>query len=97
MSWRGQVERFDRSTRHATLDSVESHAPQLNCSKPGPPSPPSPLCTHAPHTAVQDKMMECAARFSQAAAELQYMGVIRPATRRRGDFVQRCMHMPVVA
>ncbi len=32
---------------------------------------------------------ELAARFSQATADLQYVGLIKPAKRRRGDFVQR--------
>ncbi len=39
---------------------------------------------------------EVAARFSQAAAELQYVGLIKPAKRRRGDYVQRTAHMPAV-
>lgn len=37
---------------------------------------------------------ELAARFSQATAELQYAGLIKPAKRRRGDFVQRTVHQP---
>ena len=37
---------------------------------------------------------ELAARFSQATAELQFVGFIRPAKRRRGDYAQRMIHMP---
>jgi len=37
---------------------------------------------------------ELAARFSQAAAELQFVGLLRPTKRRRGDHVQRAAHMP---
>ncbi|KAL4437146.1 hypothetical protein ABPG75_004285 [Micractinium tetrahymenae] len=37
-----------------------------------------------------------AARFSQAAAELQYVGLIKPAKRRRGNYVQRMAHMPAL-
>lgn len=37
---------------------------------------------------------ELAARFSQATAELQYVGLIKPARRRRGDYVQRTVHQP---
>jgi chemotaxis protein histidine kinase CheA len=37
---------------------------------------------------------ELAARFSQATADLQYVGLIKPAKRRRGDYVQRMVHMP---
>lgn len=32
---------------------------------------------------------ELRARFSQATQELQYVGLIKPAKRRRGDYVQR--------
>lgn len=39
---------------------------------------------------------EVAARFSQATADLQYVGLIKPAKRRRGDYVQRTAHMPAV-
>ena len=37
---------------------------------------------------------EVAARFSQATAELQYLGLVKPAKKRRGDYVQRLVHMP---
>ena len=37
---------------------------------------------------------ELAARFSHATAELQYIGFIKPSKRRRGDYVQRTVHMP---
>lgn len=37
---------------------------------------------------------EVLARFSQAVAELQYIGMVRPAKKRRGDHVQRAVHMP---
>lgn len=40
----------------------------------------------------QEKIL--AARFSQAAAELQLVGLIKPVTKRRGDFVVRTVHMP---
>lgn len=40
------------------------------------------------------RQRELAARFSQATAELQYIGFIKPARKRRGDFVQRVVHMP---
>lgn len=43
--------------------------------------------------ALQQKRRELAARFSQATAELQYVGLIKPAKRRRGDYVQRTVHM----
>ena len=39
---------------------------------------------------------ELAARFSQATSELQLLGLIKPARRRRGDFVQRLVHMPAL-
>lgn len=39
---------------------------------------------------------EVAARFSQATAELQFLGLIRPATRRKAEMVQRCVHMPAL-
>lgn len=44
--------------------------------------------------ASKARRLELAARFSHAAAELQYVGLIKPAKRRRGDFVQRVLHMP---
>lgn len=44
--------------------------------------------------AERKRRRELAARFSQATAELQYIGVIKPAKRRKGDFVQRVVHMP---
>ncbi len=37
---------------------------------------------------------ELVARFSHAAAELQFVGLLRPARRRRGDAVERVVHMP---
>uniref|UniRef100_A0A1D1ZPQ3 Uncharacterized protein n=1 Tax=Auxenochlorella protothecoides TaxID=3075 RepID=A0A1D1ZPQ3_AUXPR len=40
--------------------------------------------------------MQVAARFSQAVSELQFVGLIRHATRRKGDYVQRCMYMPAI-
>jgi Origin recognition complex winged helix C-terminal len=40
------------------------------------------------------KRKELAARFAQATAELQFVGLIKPAKRRRGDYVQRGVHMP---
>lgn len=43
-----------------------------------------------------EQAREVAARFSQATAELQYVGLIKPARRRRGDYVQRTAHMPAV-
>lgn len=39
---------------------------------------------------------ELAARFSQATAELQYVGLIKPSRRRRGDYVQRLVHQPAL-
>lgn len=39
--------------------------------------------------AAAQQQRELAARFSQATAELQYVGLIKPAKRRRGDYVQR--------
>jgi len=45
-----------------------------------------------PHTAqpVDPKHLEAVqARFTRAAAELQFLGLVRPTKRRRGDFVQR--------
>lgn len=44
--------------------------------------------------AARRRRQELAARFSQATAELQYVGLIKPAKRRRGDFVQRVVHFP---
>lgn len=44
--------------------------------------------------AEKKRRQELAARFSQATAELQYVGLIKPARRRRGDYVQRVVHMP---
>ncbi len=40
------------------------------------------------------RVRELTARFSQATAELQYVGLIKPARRRHGDYVQRVVHMP---
>jgi len=40
------------------------------------------------------RVQELAARFSQAAAELQFVGLLRQAKRRRGEHVQRAVHMP---
>jgi hypothetical protein len=40
------------------------------------------------------RLEELAARFSQATAELQFVGLIKPAKRRRGDCVARLVHMP---
>ena len=40
------------------------------------------------------RLRELAARFTQATCELQLVGLIKPAKRRRGDYVQRCVHMP---
>lgn len=40
------------------------------------------------------RVRELTARFSQATAELQYVGLIKPARRRRGDYVHRVVHMP---
>ena len=45
----------------------------------------------------QQRQRELAARFTQATAELQLAGLIRPAKKRRGDFVQRLVHMPAAA
>lgn len=40
---------------------------------------------------------EVAARFMQATSELQFVGLIRPAKRRRrGAYVQRLVHMPAL-
>lgn len=44
--------------------------------------------------ADKKRRRELAARFSQATAELQYVGLVKPAKRRRGDFVQRTVHQP---
>jgi hypothetical protein len=42
-----------------------------------------------------EKDRELAARFSQATAELQFVGLIKPVKKRsRGDAVQRAVHMP---
>lgn len=37
---------------------------------------------------------EVVARFMQATAELQLVGLIKPTKRRRGTYVQRLVHMP---
>lgn len=43
----------------------------------------------APKDEAAALQRELAARFSQATADLQYVGLIKPAKRRRGDYVQR--------
>lgn len=47
--------------------------------------------------AQRARQRELAARFSQATAELQLVGFVKPAKRRRGDYVQRVAHMPAEA
>ena len=60
--------------------------------------PPAAQATAAAGGAAAQGDAELAARFSQATCELQFVGVVRPAKRRRGgDFVQRAMHMPAPA
>jgi hypothetical protein len=47
--------------------------------------------------AAAARARELAARFSQAAAELQFVGLLKPSRKRRGEHVQRVVHMPAAA
>lgn len=39
---------------------------------------------------------EVAARFYQATAELQFLGLIKPSSKRKVEAVHRCVHMPAL-